>query len=447
MRNSARLGGVFICLIGFANLVFGGANDASALPRYSLPVGRELTYSSTSQQTNKDFSLTEKFTTLILVAGEGLGGSRHLIVRSDRTYGSLPDQVSVGWIDVYPDGREANPSSTLDLSEIPPLPLDASQLKQGWTIAESAGVSAENYSAVSSDKEFIIQSLETGLLPKLYGRTEKRVMHFDRSKGIVVAIDTTSSMDYELHSTEQAHLKLDSDQMIPPNEATQIGQEYAVLFKADEAHDALMDTMDREPEHAEKISADARAILVKAAASATRPQIKERFQELLKSHDESAEREIDDAKKIVAVLNQPAFAFQTIDLDLKSFNLADFRGKVVVLDFWFRGCGWCIRGMPQIKQIVNDFKDKPVVILGMNTDDAAADGRAVAQAMQLNYPTLIAHDLPDKFGVTGYPTLIVIDQRGIVRNFNVGYSPTLRVDIGKQIQSLLGNAQTAAVIH
>jgi hypothetical protein len=50
---------------------------------------------------------------------------------------------------------------------------------------------------------------------------------------------------------------------------------------------------------------------------------------------------------------------------------------------------------------------------------------------------LRADDLPEKYGVRGFPTLIIIDPAGIVRDVHVGYSPTLRADVAKVIEGLL----------
>jgi hypothetical protein len=57
--------------------------------------------------------------------------------------------------------------------------------------------------------------------------------------------------------------------------------------------------------------------------------------------------------------------------------------------------------------------------------------------MALKYPTLKAEKQPEKFSVRGFPTLIIIDPKGRVHDVHVGYSPTLRKDVGKQIQELL----------
>lgn len=93
--------------------------------------------------------------------------------------------------------------------------------------------------------------------------------------------------------------------------------------------------------------------------------------------------------------------------------------------------------MPQMVQLADDFKGRPVAVLGMNTDRKPEDARFVVDAMHLNYPVLKAEGLPEKYKVRGFPTLIVIDSEGKVADVHVGYSPTLREDVGKTIEGLL----------
>jgi thiol-disulfide isomerase/thioredoxin len=161
------------------------------------------------------------------------------------------------------------------------------------------------------------------------------------------------------------------------------------------------------------------------------------MQELLKNHDMYAKYSRDEAERIAGVLNKPAKDFTAKDLSGKSWALADLKGKVVVMDFWYRGCGWCMYAMPQVKQLAADYKDKPVVVLGMNTDQDESDANFVVKELGLDYPQLKAEGIPEKFGVQGFPTLIVIDQTGVVRLVHSGYAHDLRDRIGKEIDGLL----------
>src|SRR5262249_32793594 len=126
------------------------------------------------------------------------------------------------------------------------------------------------------------------------------------------------------------------------------------------------------------------------------------------------------------------------DLNGQAHTLDQYRGKVLVLDFWYRGCGWCMRAMPQVKEVAQHYKDKPVAVFGMNNDRNVDDARFVAQEMKLAYPVLLSQELPSKYGVTGFPTLIIIDQQGKVSDIHVGYSDHLYEEVTAAVDRLLG---------
>ena len=93
--------------------------------------------------------------------------------------------------------------------------------------------------------------------------------------------------------------------------------------------------------------------------------------------------------------------------------------------------------MPQIKEIATHFKGKSVVVLGMNTDDAESEARFVIEKMELNYPNLKAKGLAQNYGVIAYPTLVIIDQKGLVRQFHVGYLLDLRTRVIAAVEKIL----------
>jgi hypothetical protein len=74
----------------------------------------------------------------------------------------------------------------------------------------------------------------------------------------------------------------------------------------------------------------------------------------------------------------------------------------------------------------------------MNTDQNLDDAKFVVEKMRLNYTTLnIDKELPSKYAVRGFPTLVIIDQAGAVRDLHVGYSPTLQKEVGDIVRELL----------
>ena len=135
------------------------------------------------------------------------------------------------------------------------------------------------------------------------------------------------------------------------------------------------------------------------------------------------------------VIGQDAADWELKDLAWNTHTMREYRGKVVVLDFWYRGCGWCIRAMPQMKQLAKDFQGPPVAILGMNNDKDVKAAQFVVDEMGLNYTTLIeATKEPEKYHVRGFPTLVVVDPQGKIAEFHVGFTPNLRAEIGSVIR-------------
>jgi thiol-disulfide isomerase/thioredoxin len=115
------------------------------------------------------------------------------------------------------------------------------------------------------------------------------------------------------------------------------------------------------------------------------PIIKSQFSNALAGLKDSAKYLADEKLQEEQVLNKPAAEWLLKDIDGEMHELKNYQGKVVILDFWYRGCGWCIRAMPQLKELADDFKDKPVVVLGMNTDRKSKTP-ACRRQIELNYP-------------------------------------------------------------
>ncbi|HLN33226.1 MAG TPA: TlpA disulfide reductase family protein [Gemmataceae bacterium] len=131
-------------------------------------------------------------------------------------------------------------------------------------------------------------------------------------------------------------------------------------------------------------------------------------------------------------------AWTTTDLDGKSVKLADFKGKVLVLDYWYRGCFWCVRSMPQLNELAEHYKGKPVAILGMNIDENDADARFVIKKMGLKYPTIKAGSTRLDYGVRAFPTILILDDKGTGCDLHIGYAPDLKEVLIKKIDKLLG---------
>ena len=123
--------------------------------------------------------------------------------------------------------------------------------------------------------------------------------------------------------------------------------------------------------------------------------------------------------------------FVTMDINHKPVKLSDFRGKVLVLDFWATWCGPCQASMPHTQEVSEKYKDQGVVVLGVCTEDKRDKYEAWVQKNQSKYPgILFTHDPATKaseyasskvFGVPGIPTQFVIGADGTIVSTVVGY--------------------------
>lgn len=104
-------------------------------------------------------------------------------------------------------------------------------------------------------------------------------------------------------------------------------------------------------------------------------------------------------------------------------TLAAMRGKVVVLDFWATWCPPCREAMPGMQRLHARFKDRGVVVIGVNCWESG-DAPAYMAKHDLSYLLLLdANDVATAYGVRGIPTFVVIDEDGRILERRVGHAP------------------------
>jgi peroxiredoxin len=260
---------------------------------------------------------------------------------------------------------------------------------------------------------------------------------FDKKRGVIKRVETENTQDYGFHGKGSGTVLLNSLEEQNLDQIKALDGESMRYFEANQKYDNLVTEASKDAGRVKDLLAQAETTLKDARAALSVPVFRDQLDEQLKNHARMASYYTEEAKNRDAVVGHAAADWESKDLEGKAHSLKDYRGKVVILDFWYRGCGWCIRAMPQMKELADDFKGQPVAVLGMNTDRDEKDAKFVVDEMGLNYPVLKAQGVPEKYHVRGFPTLIIIDQEGKVADIHVGYSPTLREEVGKAVKELL----------
>jgi len=126
------------------------------------------------------------------------------------------------------------------------------------------------------------------------------------------------------------------------------------------------------------------------------------------------------------------------DLDGKPVSLADFRGKVVVLDIWATWCPPCRAEIPHFIEIQNEYKDKGVTVVGMSVDSTGpADVAKFVKDNGMNYPIVMADEATaTAYGADqGIPFTLVIDKHGnvVARHLGLTDKDVFEDDIKKAL--------------
>lgn len=134
-------------------------------------------------------------------------------------------------------------------------------------------------------------------------------------------------------------------------------------------------------------------------------------------------------KEVEAGPTAPDFSLK--DLSGQTVTLEQYRGKVVLLDFWATWCPPCRMTIPMLIKLQDKYRDDGLVILGISIDDPQQitdkDLRYFIKMTKINYPILRYNQKVMKDYFEGervsVPTMFVVDRNGKIRDMIVGYAP------------------------
>lgn len=143
-------------------------------------------------------------------------------------------------------------------------------------------------------------------------------------------------------------------------------------------------------------------------------------------------------QKTNAAESSVAPEFELSTTDGGKLKLSDYKGKVVILDFWATWCGPCRRGIPDLVDLKNTYKDK-IEIIGITVDQGNTIDKVIPfmQQYKINYPVVYANNeiIKNYGGIEAIPTSFVIDKEGKIVSKHVGL--ILKDQYIKEIEEVL----------
>jgi peroxiredoxin len=135
-------------------------------------------------------------------------------------------------------------------------------------------------------------------------------------------------------------------------------------------------------------------------------------------------------------VGDPAPAWELADAGGKRHALSEYRGRVVVLDFWATWCGPCAKVMPRLEKLQKKYGGRGLVVIGVSSWDTG-DPAALMRKRGVTYTLLLkGEEVAPAYGVTTLPAVYVIGADGRIAYSHAGADPK---DLADLIEKRLGD--------
>jgi len=153
---------------------------------------------------------------------------------------------------------------------------------------------------------------------------------------------------------------------------------------------------------------------------------------------------------ILAIFAASSLASSTLegqsapDFVLKSsagnnLRLSEYRGDVVMINFWATWCGPCRQEMPLLDDLYGRYERVGFTLLGVNIDDDSRRAMKMIDELGVSFPVLFdeSKDVSKLYAVEAMPVTVLVDREGTVRHVHHGYKPGYEEKYLTEIRSLL----------
>jgi peroxiredoxin len=135
----------------------------------------------------------------------------------------------------------------------------------------------------------------------------------------------------------------------------------------------------------------------------------------------------------------PAPAFALTALTGEPATLSQYKGQVVMVNFWATWCGPCQQEMPLLDQMYKKYKPAGFTLIGVNVDKTAAPVKDLMTRKPVSFPVLLdpANQVSKAYHVDEMPSSVIIDRKGEIRYIHRGYRPGDENEYQDRIRQLI----------
>ena len=123
----------------------------------------------------------------------------------------------------------------------------------------------------------------------------------------------------------------------------------------------------------------------------------------------------------------------------ENLRLSEYRGDVVLINFWATWCGPCRQEMPLLDELYGRYQRVGFNLLGVNIDDDSRRAMQMVQELDVSFPVLFdeSKEVSKLYEVEAMPVTILVDREGTVRHVHHGYKPGYEEKYLTEIRALL----------